>query len=369
MAVKSKSKLPSILGFLSGLGAVLGLYSYFENKNYLIKRTFIPILKDPSLQVKILHISDIHLAKNQKEKVEFLNKISDLEVDFVVVTGDNITSDEDIETLYNSLLDLKGTKGSFVFGSNDYFAPLPLDIGHYFMPKNLDERGIDNENREKLNISLLTQKLEALGWTNLNNSRKIIDLQKVKLDLVGIDDYHIGLDKFPDKDPLGKIVTDISTSINSTLPSEVTSNIKTLSDSVIAGIQGKTKPKQTIKIGLTHSPYSEVLKMMNDDGREIVFAGHTHGGQIIFPFIGPIITNTDINRNHAKGLSLYNVQNDEVVFQSQVIPPEESDNNESSKSISSWLNISGGIGSSPKFPFRFLNQPEANLITLFPKME
>ena len=80
-------------------------------------------------------------------------------------------------------------------------------------------------------------------------------------------------------------------------------------------------------IFVTHSP--DVFQQLN--GRaDIAFAGHTHGGQIILPFLGALITNIKSGRKYTYGL-LYEQQKP--------------------------LIVSSGLGTSI-IPIRFNNLPE-----------
>lgn len=57
------------------------------------------------------------------------------------------------------------------------------------------------------------------------------------------------------------------------------------------------------KILLAHSP--DVLLRMNDIKIDLLLTGHTHGGHVNLPVIGPVITKTRIGRKFASGLRYY----------------------------------------------------------------
>ncbi|MGN0014441.1 MAG: metallophosphoesterase [Candidatus Gastranaerophilaceae bacterium] len=79
-------------------------------------------------------------------------------------------------------------------------------------------------------------------------------------------------------------------------------------DIYIAGIQYKPKDKTVIEdtlkntkspiIMLTHSP-DEITKM--PDNINLILAGHTHGGQIVLPIIGPLFTASKYHKKYAYG--------------------------------------------------------------------
>ena len=94
-----------------------------------------------------------------------------------------------------------------------------------------------------------------------------------------------------------------------------------------------------LRIGVTHAPYLRVVDAMAGDGFDLIFAGHTHGGQLCLPGFGALVTNCDLPVSQAKGL---HARGD------------------------AWLHVSAGLGTSPTAPIRFACPPEATLLTLVP---
>jgi predicted MPP superfamily phosphohydrolase len=86
-----------------------------------------------------------------------------------------------------------------------------------------------------------------------------------------------------------------------------------------------------------------VLDRYVADGFRLMFAGHTHGGQLRVPGYGALVTNCGIDRKRARGLSRYGDGGD-----------------------GAWLHVSAGLGTSPYAPIRFACPPEAALLTLIP---
>ena len=80
-----------------------------------------------------------------------------------------------------------------------------------------------------------------------------------------------------------------------------------------------------------------VLDRFAEDGYDLVLAGHTHGGQLRLPGYGALVTNCDLDRSRARG-------------------------------VSDWgdmkLHVSAGLGTSPYAPVRFCCRPEASLLDL-----
>ena len=80
---------------------------------------------------------------------------------------------------------------------------------------------------------------------------------------------------------------------------------------------------------------------MGEQKVELLLAGHTHGGQVCLPGFGAIITNCDLPRQHAKGLSAWNVAGQTLV-----------------------LNVVAGLGHSIYAPARLACRPEVRVLDL-----
>lgn len=93
-------------------------------------------------------------------------------------------------------------------------------------------------------------------------------------------------------------------------------------------------PKDAFKILLVHTP--EIIPEAESLGIHLYLCGHTHGGQICFPVVGPLLLNASCPRRYARGRWKYG-------------------------RVQGYT--SNGIGSSG-VPVRFLCPPEAALIEL-----
>jgi predicted MPP superfamily phosphohydrolase len=102
-------------------------------------------------------------------------------------------------------------------------------------------------------------------------------------------------------------------------------------------VAGPFDPAADLSLGVTHAPYLRVLDAMSADGAALVLAGHTHGGQLRVPGVGALVTNCDLPRSKARGVSEHN---------------------------GTALHVSAGMGTSPYAPLRFACRPEATLLTL-----
>ena len=92
---------------------------------------------------------------------------------------------------------------------------------------------------------------------------------------------------------------------------------------------------------------------MQQDGAGVVLAGHTHGGQLCLPGVGALVTNCDLDRRRAKGVSRW-------------WPGAAGHPDGQAPADASWLHVSAGLGESRYAPVRFACRPEATLLTLAP---
>ena len=98
------------------------------------------------------------------------------------------------------------------------------------------------------------------------------------------------------------------------------------------------------RLGVTHAPYRRVLDAMTADGADLLLAGHTHGGQVCVPFLGALVTNCDLPRRQASGVSTWTAAG-------RTVP----------------LEVSAGLGTAPSAPVRFACRPEAVVLDLVPR--
>ena len=115
-------------------------------------------------------------------------------------------------------------------------------------------------------VGALVDGLREGGWADLDNARTVVTMGDHDVELVGVDDPHIGYDRY-------------------------------------AAVSGPAADDVALTMGLVHAPYQRVLDAMVADGASVVLAGHTHGGQLALPVWGALVTNCDLDTRRAKGLS------------------------------------------------------------------
>lgn len=281
-------------------------WSLVEAGRFTLRHARLPVLPAGSSPLRVLHLSDLHLVPRQTGKIEWVRRLVGLDPDLVVSTGDNLADPAAVPAVLDAHGELLDRPGVFVLGSNDYYAPKPKNPARYLLPH--------GGRRKIIGAPLPTQELvdnfTARGWLNLNNARASLKVGEHALDLVGVDDPHIHRDRYQSR------------------PAD---------------------PTASLTMGVLHAPYRRVLDAMTADGASVLLAGHTHGGQLCLPLYGALVTNCDIPRRQAKGVSRW---------------PSSGSSSGPCGADGAYLHVSAGLGTSPYTPVRFACRPEATLITL-----
>ena len=295
-----------------GLGSV-GYGALVERNAFALRRYTVPVLPVGHRPLRVLHLADIHLMPGQRRKADWVRSLAELEPDLVVNTGDNIAHPHSVAVLLTAMEPLLEVPGVFVLGSNDYFAPTFKNPVFYLAP------GAQRNALKTVPLPTagLVDGMRHGGWLDLTNSRGTLGVAGSTVEFVGVDDPHLRRDRYH----------------------------------VVAG---PADPSADLTIGVTHAPYQRVLDPMTADGAGLVLAGHTHGGQLCVPFYGALVTNCDIDRRRAKGLSRW-------------WPGAGAADGGPAPQDASWLEVSAGLGTSPYAPVRFACRPEASLLTLVPR--
>ena len=303
---------------LAGLG-LLG-YAFLEASLPVLRRVDVPVLAAGEPPVTLLHLSDLHLTDRTEARVAWVRRLARLRPDVVIDTGDNLSFANGLEPLGRALAPFLGLPGAFVLGDHDYRTTVFKSPTRYLRShpspvyKDLDEA----------HVALPWTKVRDLqasgGWADLTNARGTISVGGRSIELVGVDDPHAERDAFP---PAAS-------------PAGVTGD-----GPAIRGGDGRP-----LRIGLLHAPYRRVLDAMSADGVDLALAGHTHGGQLCLPGVGALVTNCDLDRGRASGLSRWPGR--------------------TGTAGGMHLYVSTGLGTSPYTPVRVACRPEATLLTLTP---
>ncbi len=295
----------NLAGRIALAGAACVAYgALIEVRAFQVRRVSLAVLPAGSPRIRVLHVSDIHLTTGQRARRSFVTALAGLEPDLVVNTGDNIAQADALSPLLSAFGRLLDVPGVFVFGSNDYSAPKLTNPVAYLARST--SRHDTPPDRGILPTEELRASLSAGGWRDLTGRRVVLEIHGVRIEFRGTDDAHLHRDDY-------------------------------------ARVAGEPAADVDLAIGVTHAPYARVLNAMTADGVQLVFAGHTHGGQVCLPGWGALTTNCDLPPSQAKGLSRIRTAG-----------------------RAAWLHVSAGLGSSPFAPYRFACPPEVTLLTLTP---
>lgn len=291
------------VGAAGAAAAVWGIG--IERHLYALRQFTAEALPAGSAPLRILHLSDAHLAPWQHRRQRWIAGLAALAPDLVINTGDNMGHPDALPALRRALSPFAGIAGAFVYGSNDKFAPAPRNPFSY-----LRRPSIERGSAVALNASAMARMFtEELGWADLNNTAVRLRVGGRAIDLFGVDDAHRDWDDLE------------------VLP---------------ARLRRLGRRRTAVaRIGVTHAPYRRVLNRFVELGADTIFAGHTHGGQVCLPVLGALTANCDIPLSQAKGLSTWHGADRDVP-----------------------LHVSAGLGHSLYAPVRFACRPEATLLTL-----
>lgn len=290
-----------------------------ERRLFTLRRVSAEVLAPGSPPIRVLHLSDLHLAPWQRDKQEWVRSLAELHPDLIIDTGDNLGHIDAYDALEHTLEPLRGIPGVFVNGSNDYWAPGFKNPLKYFL-------GPSKTNNQPVALDLEREHriFTGLGWKDLNNAATAVDINGTHIEFFGVDDPHRRYDR----------LESISGALDQLRETEAEN----------APDEEALEERNTLVIGVAHAPYQRVLNSFLTHGAEVIFAGHTHGGQVCVPGFGALVTNCDIPRTQVKGLSSWQRGR-----------------------RSAFLNVSAGLGTSIYSPIRFACPPEATLLTLTAK--
>lgn len=277
-----------IVAVMAGLfGLALFIYARFVEpyRSRLQEETLETDDLPPGLDgLTILHLSDLHLKVGDRRRAQMIRQVSAVEADIVAITGDFIEMDEDIDFCVATLAGLRARHGVFaVLGNHDYVGDKSL------------VHGVFKQGRSHNDVQRLRRQLESQGIKVLLNESRPLQIGGQQMWVVGVDDPYY------ERHDLGRALTNV--------------------------------PAKAYKLLLAHSP--EVMDQRPGQQVNLILCGHTHGGQIVLPLVGALVTRTRYPLRPASGWRRVG---------------------------SAWMHISRGIGSS--LPVRFRCPPEANLIQL-----
>ena len=256
-------------------------------KEYKITDSHLP---DSFHGLKIVHISDIHYGQtiNKKEFEAMVNKINMIKPDIVVLTGDLL--DDDIKNYDEE------TKKII----SDGLKKIKVSINKYAIAGNHDDFYNDWENI-----------IEDGEFINLNDN----------FELVYYNSY----------EPI--MIAGLQTNLHDNILNERMIPINEYLESLKDNTDEEEKVIPKYKIMIMHEP--DYIEKFNYQDYNLILAGHSHNGQVRFPFIGAIVLPNGAKKYYEPYYLLDNTH----------------------------LYISSGTGTST-LKFRLFNRPSINLYRL-----
>lgn len=278
-------------------------FGIISARKFGIRYETVPLLAPGSKPFRILHVADMHLVADDRGKIAFVQQLAQLKPDLVVNTGDNPGGVDAIEDVVEALHPLFDVPGVFVPGSNDFYGPKPANPLRYLQAPTTIESA--DEWRDVIDVGAMFEVFTRRDtWFLVGNRTHTLKAREdLTIGFAGTHDAHMQADAWPGFDRIASPVD--------------------------------------LQVAVTHAPYRRVLNAAIADGADLVFAGHTHGGQIALPHYGALVTNCDLPTGLASSLFSWRAGGNHGL-----------------------VNVSAGIGTSPTVPLRTFCPPEAVVIDL-----
>ena len=343
--------------------------------------------------LRVLHLSDTHFYRGREDLVGWLRELAKragTDFDLVVLTGDMLSSSYGDEFLASPALQPfidSGVPGAYVFGDHDFYASRAGNPLKYLWSTS-EKSGSGSAGAKRIGEPGQSNRLSRLladsGWLDLNNANGSLDVRGVRLEFSGVNDPHGHRDQYVgfDSDGVGEPRhAGAGDGAGETREAEVTGTGEPGKTEVTSaggrhqggasadasGRAGFTSGGEvgfsneylratgrSVRLGLSHAPYARVLNQFLSDGTDLVFCGHTHGGQVCLPGGHALVTNCDLDPQFASGL---------FEWQADTHPGRESNLGNPDRG-SMTVCVSPGLGTSPFTPWRVFCPPVAYIVEL-----
>ena len=260
---------------------------YYDNNTVGITRYEISSFKLPEEfhGYKILQLSDLHSKKFGKDNQRLLQLIDKEKPDIIVMTGDMVSSTDDSYDVFYTLVEKLTAKYPvyYIVGNHEQI------LHDYRINEFLENNGVTILDNEKLTLEKGQGKVNLYGlWFNL------------------------------------KYYKDNSNPYTKDIYYDLTTMAETL----------ESPDSEEYNILLTHNPL--YFPTYAQWGADLTLTGHVHGGLIIIPFKGGLLSpERDFFPEYYGGI--YSLEESKMI-------------------------VNRGLGNS--FAFRFLNRPEISVVTL-----
>lgn len=232
--------------------------------NYIINRNFKECFYNVSSlkvnnKIRIIQISDLHRSSYGKDNSKLIDRVNKLNPDIIIYTGDCLDSSEDsTEGIVNLCTELAQVAPSYyIYGNNEAekFYDIPLT------QEELDKKfGFSDASRDPAKLleieDTFEKELEAKGVKVLKNETDTVVVGTTKVDVHGVLTSNPSAFWSYDGDSFDKYIH------------ENTNNMK---------------------ITAIHEPLV-FEEFSSDFWGDVMLCGHTHGGTVRIPMLGPVYT-------------------------------------------------------------------------------
>ena len=265
LSPKIKKNIKALKFFVIGMifvciatAIIVVMCSYIGNRNF--RETFYNTssIKVDS-PVRVIQISDLHGSSYGKKNKKLIERIKALEPDVIICTGDIVDSAED-DVDYAVALGSELSKiapSYYVYGNNEVESIYDFKLNE----KELDEKfKFNKSNRDETALLRLKdtfeKKLEASGIKVLKNEKDTIKIKTMTVDVYGV--------------------------LTSNPSSFWSYSGKAFSDYIYEN-------PDNLKITAIHEPFI-FEEFKNESWGDLIVCGHTHGGVVRVPVLGPLFT-------------------------------------------------------------------------------
>lgn len=247
--------------------------NYIGNRNFRESFYNVSSLKADN-KIRIIQISDLHSCTYGRDNKKLINRVTKLNPDLILYTGDCIDSGkkstEDVVSLCSALS--KVAPSYYIYGNNEVEKYYDVALNQ----KELDEKfGFNDENRDAQKLLEITdsfeKKLEKGGVTVLKNETATLTVGSTNIDIYGV---------------LTSNPSSFWTYTGNTFNEYIYENTNNL------------------KITAIHEPFI-FEEFEFDFWGDVIACGHTHGGTIRVPVLGPLYTREGGLFPERKGYYIY----------------------------------------------------------------
>lgn len=262
---KVKKNVRAVKFFVLGMifvciatAVIIVLGNYIGNRNFRETFYITSSIKVDS-NIRVVQLSDLHGTSYGKNNKDLLKRVKDLKPNVIILTGDIVDSVEDDTDYAVALAEelAKIAPSYYIYGNNEV-------EGVYDIPLNQEELdakfGFDSTNRDETALLKLSdpfeEALENVGVKVLKNEKDTITIGTMTVDVYGV--------------------------LTSNPSSFWTYTEKSFADYISTNTDN-------IKLTAIHEPFI-FEEFQTDYWGDLMLCGHTHGGVVRVPVLGPLYT-------------------------------------------------------------------------------